>query len=47
MIQRSFRYRLYPTAEQAERLAQFVGATRFVYNLAWEQRRIFGRNATE
>lgn len=43
MIQRSFRYRIYPTAEQAERLAQFAGTARFVYNLALEQRRVFGR----
>ena len=43
MIQRAFRYRLYPTPEQAERLSQFVGATRFVYNLALEQRTTFGR----
>jgi putative transposase len=43
VIRRGFRYRLYPSIEQAETLAQYVGATRFVYNLAWEQRRIFGR----
>lgn len=43
MIHRSFRYRLYPTVEQAERLSQFVGTVRFVYNLAWEQRWTFGR----
>lgn len=43
MIQRSFRYRLYPTAEQAERLAQFAGTTRYVYNLALEQRETFWR----
>lgn len=42
-MRRSFCYRLYPTAEQRVRLAQFVGATRYVYNLALEQRRIFGR----
>lgn len=43
MIQRAFRYRLYPTKAQAERLSQFVGATRFVYNLALEQRRDWWR----
>lgn len=43
MIQRAFRYRLSPTPEQAETLAQFVGATRFVYNLCLEQRRDFWR----
>lgn len=32
-------FRLYPTAEQAEQLAQIAGACRFVYNLALEQRR--------
>lgn len=37
------KYRLYPTPEQAERLAQFAGTTRFVYNLALEQRRDFWR----
>lgn len=36
-------YRLYPTPEQAERLGQWVGAVRFVYNLALEQRRAFWR----
>jgi putative transposase len=43
VIQRSFRYRLYPTKEQAETLAQFAGVTRYVYNLALEQRHAFGR----
>ena len=36
-------FRLYPTPEQAEQLAQIVGACRFVYNLALEQRRDFWR----
>lgn len=40
---RAHTYRLYPTADQAERLAQWVGAVRFVYNLALEQRRTFWR----
>jgi putative transposase len=43
VIQRAFRYRLEPTDEQAELLAQFAGAARFVYNLALEQRRTFWR----
>lgn len=40
---RTQKYRLYPTAEQAAKLAQFAGTTRFVYNLALEQRRDFWR----
>lgn len=40
---RGFRYRLYPTPAQAETLSQWVGATRFVYNLCLEQRRDFWR----
>lgn len=40
---RTQKYRLYPTEEQAEKLAQFAGAVRFVYNLALEQRRDFCR----
>ncbi|MCL6683456.1 RNA-guided endonuclease InsQ/TnpB family protein [Sphingomonas alba] len=43
MINRGFRFRLYPTEEQAVRLSQFAGATRFVYNLALEQRSTFWR----
>lgn len=54
MIQRAFRYRLYPTAEQAELLEQTAGVVRLVYNLALEQRsqhwrqflRINGRHMT-
>jgi putative transposase len=42
-IHRAYRYRLYPTPDQAERLAQFAGAARFVYNLALEQRRDWWR----
>lgn len=42
-IVRGYRYRLYPTLEQAERLQQFAGVCRLVYNLAWEQRRTWGR----
>jgi putative transposase len=40
---RNQKYRLYPTPEQAEKLAQFVGTVRFIYNLALEQRRDFHR----
>lgn len=32
-------YRLYPTPDQAQQMAPFAGACRFVYNLALEQRR--------
>jgi putative transposase len=39
VIFRAFRYRLYPTPGQEAALSQFIGATRFVYNLALEQRR--------
>lgn len=42
VIQRGFRYRLSPTAEQASALWQTAGVTRFIYNLALEQRRTFG-----
>jgi putative transposase len=40
---RTQKYRLYPTAEQADLLLKFVQATRCVYNLALEQRRDFRR----
>lgn len=43
MIHRSFKFRLYPTDAQAEQLGQIIGVCRFVYNLAWEQRRDFWR----
>lgn len=43
VIHRAFRYRLYPTPDQERTLRQFVGVTRFVYNLALEQRRDFWR----
>lgn len=39
IYQRASVYRLEPTNEQAEAFAQWVGACRFVYNLALEQRR--------
>jgi transposase len=34
VITRSLRYRLYPDAEQAERLRQHIGVVRLLYNLA-------------
>jgi len=43
MKHRAFVFRLYPTPEQSERLSSWVGAVRFVYNLALEQRRTFWR----
>jgi putative transposase len=45
VIQRSFRYRLYPTPEQETALQRQADAVRFVYNLALEQRRDFWRQA--
>ena len=42
-MHRTFKFRVYPTAEQAETLGQWVGVTRLVYNLALEQRRDFWR----
>jgi putative transposase len=43
VIHRAFRYRLQPTAEQAQLFEQFAGVTRLVYNLALEQRERFWR----
>jgi putative transposase len=37
-MHRGYRYRLYPTPEQEQRLQQFAGVCRFIYNLALEQR---------
>jgi putative transposase len=45
VIQRAFRYRLYPTEKQAELMAATANARRFIYNLALEQRRDFHRQA--
>ena len=36
-------YRLYPTPDQAQQMAQIAGAVRFVYNIALEQRRDWWR----
>lgn len=38
IIRKAFRYRIYPTVEQRERLARWEGALRFLWNLANEQR---------
>jgi len=42
-MHRAFRFKLCPTAEQAEILGQWAGVTRLVFNLALEQRRDFWR----
>ncbi len=44
LIQRANIYRLEPTAEQADAFTQWVGACRFVYNIALEQRRTWGKS---
>ena len=36
-------FRLYPTADQAQQMAQIAGSCRYVFNLALDQRRTFGR----
>ena len=38
-IHKSFRYRVYPSAEQATRIEAWEGALRFLWNIANEQRR--------
>ena len=38
LARRGFRYRIYPTPEQAARLRQWEGALRVLWNLAHEQR---------
>ena len=40
---RTQKYRLYPTAEQSEKLFEYASVVRFVYNLALEQRSNFWR----
>lgn len=42
-IVRGYRYKLHPTAAQAEQFQRFAGVTRLVYNLALEQRAKWGR----
>lgn len=44
LIRKGFRYRIYPSAEQVSRVAQWEDALRFLWNLALEQRRmLYGR----
>ena len=38
-MHKAFRYRLEPTAEQEQKLRQFAGARRFIWNWALQQRR--------
>src|ERR687884_1617075 len=42
-MHKAFRYRLEPTAEQEQRLRQFAGARRFIWNWALQQRREYHR----
>ena len=42
-MHRAYKYRLYPTEEQAARLYQSFAAVRWVYNAALEQRKTYGR----
>ena len=39
LVRKAFRYRVYPSAPQIERLAQWDSALRFLWNLALEQRK--------
>ena len=39
-IGKAFRYRVYPTPKQIERLSAWEGALRFLWNLALDQRRM-------
>ena len=43
-MHRAYKYRLYPTEEQAARLNQSFAAVRWVYNAALEQRNMYGRS---
>jgi putative transposase len=42
-MHKAFRYRLEPTAEQEQKLRQFAGARRFIWNWALQQRREYYR----
>jgi transposase len=42
-VRRVYRYRLEPTFAQEQRLRQFTGARRFIWNGAREQRRDYHR----
>jgi putative transposase len=37
-VLRAYKYRIYPNEEQAQKLEQFFGATRFIYNWGLEQK---------
>lgn len=47
LVSRAYRYRVYPTPEQASRLAQWDGALRFLWNVANEQREHAGRRVRD
>jgi putative transposase len=38
IVKRAYKYRFYPTPEQAEELARTFGCVRLVYNMALEER---------
>jgi putative transposase len=42
-LHRAYKYRLYPTEEQAAQLNQSFAAVLWVYNAALEQRNVYGR----
>jgi transposase len=42
-LHRAYKYRLYPTEEQAAQLNQSFAAVRWVYSAALEQRKTYGR----
>lgn len=42
-IQKTYKYRLYPTEEQQQKLDQQFAAIRWIYNAALEQRETYGR----
>jgi putative transposase len=42
-LRRAYRFRLEPTSDQDERLRQFAGARRFIWNWALQQRREYHR----
>ena len=43
LVRRGYRFRAYPDAETAVRLARAIGCTRLIYNLALAQHKMFGR----
>jgi hypothetical protein len=48
ILRRGYRYRIYPTPEQAARLGAWEDALRWLWNLAHEQRRMAtGRSKDE